>query len=432
MINEILEIASKYVDSAEVYYLESKSTPVHFDVNKLKSMESKEVTGICLRVIKDGKIGFASTTDMDRNKFAQLVKYAVDIAEFGAPVEWNFPSHKLESSSIKMKNAPDIETLVKTGKSMIAEVLDKEPETLNGVTLNYNTSREIIMNSNGVSGHRERDAVSFSLYSQLIRGTDMLGVYDGITTNAPELNYLQLTEKILETLKHSKAIFQVNSKAMPVIFTPKGLNSLLIPLEPALNGKNILQGSSYLTHKLGKKIMDERISIYEDPTKGVYPMTFDDEGSPVGKKAFIENGVLKSFYYDIQTAAEAGTYSTGNGFRGGLSGVNPGVSTLMFEGGDKSFEEMVESIEEGIIVEQVLGAGQGNTLAGEFSLNIALGFMVEKGKIVGRIKDCMIAGNTYDAMNDIRSVESTAHWLSGGTRKFPAILFNKMSVVGKK
>jgi PmbA protein len=405
--------------------------PVNFDVNKLKSIESKEVQGVCLRVIKDGKIGFSSTTDLNPNKFQQLVKYAVDIAEFGAEVDWNFPTHKIESSNIKMKNTPDIDTLVNTGKNIISVVMEKEPETLNGVSLNYNTSREIIMNSNGVSGHRERDAVSFSLVSQLIRGTDILYVYDGITTNAPELNYIQLTDKILDTLKNSKAIFQVNSKAMPVIFTPKGLNSLLIPLEPALNGKSILQGSSYFTGKLGKKIMDERISIYEDPSQGVYPMTFDDEGSPVAKKAFIENGVLKTFYYDIQTAAEADTNPTGNGFRSGLSGVSPGISTLMFGTGKLSFEEMIESIEEGIIVEQVLGAGQGNTLAGEFSLNIALGFMIEKGKIVGRVKDCMIAGNTFDALNDIREIENEAHWLSGGSRKYPAILFNKMSVVGK-
>ena len=199
MINEILGIASKYVDSAEVYYLESKSTPVHFDVNKLKSIETKEVRGVCLRVIKDGKIGFSSTTDMDPNKFNQLVKYAVDIAEFGASVEWNFPTHQIESSNIKMKNTPDIETLVNTGKNIINRVLETEPDTLNDVSLNYNTSREIIMNSNGVSGHRERDAVSFSLVSQLISGTDMLYVYDGVTTNSPELNYLQLTEKILET-----------------------------------------------------------------------------------------------------------------------------------------------------------------------------------------------------------------------------------------
>jgi PmbA protein len=432
MINEILEIASKYVDSAEVYYLESKSTPVNFDVNKLKSIETKEVRGVCLRVIKDGKIGFSSTTDLDSGKFNQLVKNSVEIAEFGAEVGWNFPVHQIDSSRIMMKKTPDVEILVNTGKNIIKEVLEKEPETLNGVSLNYNSSREIILNSNGVSGHRERDAVSFHLVSQLIHGTDILYVYDGVTTNSPELNYLQVTEKVLDKIKHSKAIFQVNSKSMPVIFTPRGLDALLIPIEPALNGKSVLQGSSYFTNKMGKKVMDKRVTIYEDPSMGVYQLNFDDEGSPAAKKTFIENGILKTFYYDIHTAAEAKTQTTGNGFRNGLSSVSPGVSNLIFEKGELTFEEMVESVEEGIIVEQLLGAGQGNTLAGEFSLNISLGFIIEKGKIIGRIKDCMIAGNTFDALNDIRAIESETHWLSGGTKKLPSVMFNNMSVVGKK
>lgn len=431
MINEILEIASQYVDSAEVYYLESTSTPVNFDANKLKSLETKETRGATLRVIKNGKLGMASTTDLDSSKFNQFVKYAVEAAEYGTEVDWNFPSHKIESSSIKMKNPPSVETMIKTGKEMISYVHDKDSETLNGASLNYNHSREIIMNTNGVSGHRERDAVSLSLYSQITKDNDMLGIYDGMSTNSPELNYMELSDRIVGLLKHSKALFQVNSKAMPVIFTPKGFNSILIPIEPALNGKAVLKGSSYFSKKLNKKVMDERITIYEDPIEGISPTYFDDEGVATHKKTYIENGVLKEFFYDIQTASEAKVKSTGNGFRAGLSGVSPSLSNFIFQDGDMSFEEMVASIDEGIIIDQVLGAGQGNTLSGAFSLNISLGFLIEKGKIVGRIKDCMIAGNIFEALNDIKAIDSNPRWLSGGNRKIPAVMFNKMNVISK-
>ncbi|RYX99766.1 hypothetical protein EON78_02705, partial [bacterium] len=162
MINEILEIASQYVDSAEVYYLESTSTPVNFDANKLKSLETKETRGATLRVIKNGKLGISSTTDLDSSRFKQFVKNAVESAEYGAEIDWNFPSHQVESSSIKMPNPPSVEAMVKTGKEMIDYVREKDPETLNGASLNYNSSREIIINTNGISGHRERDAVSLS------------------------------------------------------------------------------------------------------------------------------------------------------------------------------------------------------------------------------------------------------------------------------
>ncbi|MFN8578682.1 MAG: TldD/PmbA family protein [Candidatus Sericytochromatia bacterium] len=431
MINEILEIASKYVDSAEVYYLESSSTPVNFEADKLKSIETKETRGAAIRVIKNGKLGFATTTDLDPNKFEQFVKYAVEAAEFGSEVEWNFPTHNVESSNIKMSKVPSVDLMVKTGKEMIDYVKSKEPESLNGVSLNYNSSREIIMNTNGVSGHRERDAVSMSLYSQITKDNDMLAIYDGVSLNTPELNYIELSDRILDLLKNSKAIFQVSSKAMPVIFTPKAMNSLLIPVEPALNGKSVLKGSSYYTKKLDKKVMDERITIFEDPLQGVTPTYFDDEGVNTSKKVFIENGVLKSFYYDIQTASEAKVKSTGNGFRAGLSGVSPSMSNFIFADGDTTFEEMIASIDEGVIIDQLLGAGQGNTLSGAFSLNIALGFLIEKGKIVGRIKDCMVAGNSFEALNDIKCIEKNPKWLSGGSRKIPAVLFNQMNIVSK-
>ena len=296
MINEILEIASQYVDSAEVYYLESTSTPVNFDANKLKSLETKETRGATLRVIKNGKLGISSTTDLDSSRFKQFVKNAVESAEYGAEIDWNFPSHQVESSSIKMPNPPSVEAMVKTGKEMIDYVREKDPETLNGASLNYNSSREIIINTNGISGHRERDAVSLSLYSQITKDNDMLGIYDGVSTNSPELNYLELSDRILSFLKYSKAIFQVSSKPMPVIFTPKAFNSLLIPVEPALNGKAVLKGSSYFSKKMDKKVMDERITIYENPLEGITPTHFDDEGMATGKKVYIENGVLKSFY----------------------------------------------------------------------------------------------------------------------------------------
>ncbi|MFN4151254.1 MAG: metallopeptidase TldD-related protein, partial [Candidatus Sericytochromatia bacterium] len=312
------------------------------------------------------------------------------------------------------------------------EVKEHEPDAINSASLVYSKSREIIVNTNGVSAHRERDSISLSLMSQLINGNDILYVYDGQTITSPEINYRETLDKVLSTIRNSKALFQVNSKNMPVIFTPRAMSSLLIPLEPALSGKAVLQGSSYFAKKLDSQVMDSRVSIYEDPTQGAYNLNFDDEGIPAFRKPFIENGVLKNFYYDIQTAAEAGVQSTGNGFRSGLSNVSPAISTLVFEGGTKSFDEMVSEIEEGVIVEHVLGAGQGNTLSGAFSVNISLGFLIEKGKIVGRIKDCMVSGNTFESLNNIKEIEKDSHWLPSGTRKYPSIMFNNLNVVSKK
>lgn len=432
MLNEILNIAEKYVDSAEAYYLENNLIPINFESNRLKSIESKETRGISLRVIKNGRLGFSTTTDLDASSFDKLVKNAIEIAEYGPEVGWNFPSHKIESFNLKMENKPSLDYMIKSGENILNAVLDEEKDTLNHVSVNYSSTREIIMNTNGISAHREYDKISLGCYSQLVRDNDIFYVYDGLSLRNPEINYSSLLNKVLFYLKHGRAIFEINTKKLPVIFTDKALGSLLIPFEPALNGKSVLKGSSYFKDKLGTKVFDERLQIYEAPLDGLFPIHFDDEGVPTYKKHFIENGVLKNFYYDIDTAYQEGLSSTGNGFRSGLSEVSPSISSLIIEGGDKSFDEMVSEIDEGILIDGVLGAGQGNTLSGDFSVNISQGYLIDKGKIVGRVKDCMIAGNTFEVFNNIKHIENQSHWSSGGNRKYPSILFNNMNVVSKK
>lgn len=147
-------------------------------------------------------------------------------------------------------------------------------------------------------------------------------------------------------------------------------------------------------------------------------------------------GVVKNFYYDLQTAGKAGTSSTGNGFRRSIAGdyfegqPAPAMTNLQMSPGKDRLEEMIASMDEGIIVDQVMGAGQGNVLTGDFSINVHLGFKVAEGKIVGRVKNTMVSGNTLEALNNIAAVSNRAEW-AYGQYSSPAILFKSMGVAAK-
>jgi PmbA protein len=80
--------------------------------------------------------------------------------------------------------------------------------------------------------------------------------------------------------------------------------------------------------------------------------------------------------------------------------------------GSQSTEALIASMDEGLIVDQVLGAGQSNQLAGEFSVNLALGYKVEQGKIVGRVKNTMVAGSIFEAFRQVE-LGDTAEWVGG-------------------
>jgi PmbA protein len=91
---------------------------------------------------------------------------------------------------------------------------------------------------------------------------------------------------------------------------------------------------------------------------------------------------------------------------------------------------MVADIKEGLVVEYLMGAGQGNTLGGDFSGNVLLGYKIENGKIVGRVKDTMVAGNVYKVLNRVAAIGSETVWV-GGMLQTPPIYFSSVSVSGK-
>jgi len=145
----------------------------------------------------------------------------------------------------------------------------------------------------------------------------------------------------------------------------------------------------------------------------------------------VEAGVIRSFYYDLQTASLAGVEPTGHGRRGLGSLPSPGLSNLIFAAGETSLEEMLAEIKQGLLVDQTMGAWAGNTLAGEFSGNVHLGYLIEDGELVGRVKDTMVAGNVFQALGDVLFVGDDPVWM-GGTVRVPHLCFASLGVASKQ
>jgi len=261
----------------------------------------------------------------------------------------------------------------------------------------------------------------------------MLFVGDHASSCHPILNTRQVTATVVKHLELAKRQAPVASKSMPVVFTPDGFASALVmPLMSAFNGKTVLEGASPIGGRLGEQAFDPRFTLWDDPTVPFRPGSrpCDDEGVLCRKTALVASGVVSHFIYDLQTAGRAKTESTGNGHRGQGGLPSPSINALVFEPGRTSFDDMVKSIKEGLVVEQLMGAGQGNTLGGDFSGNVLLGFKIERGEIVGRVKDTMVSGNVYKLLNNIAAIGSDAKWVGGGLST-PSFCFNNVSVTSR-
>ena len=222
------------------------------------------------------------------------------------------------------------------------------------------------------------------------------------------------------------------AERMPVLFTPHAVSLLLTTFESNTNGKTVQKGASVLTGRIGERVLDSRITMWDDPLVDYAPgsMSVDAEGVPAHRKALFEKGVLRTFIYDLQTAGMVGAHSTGNGVRGYSAAPRPGNSNIRVAPGATPHEEILAGMKRGLLIESALGAGMSNTLAGEYSVNVELGFLVENGEVIGRVKDCMLALNAFDAFNRIRDISAKAEW--HGSVELPWICFESLSVAGRR
>jgi PmbA protein len=108
----------------------------------------------------------------------------------------------------------------------------------------------------------------------------------------------------------------------------------------------------------------------------------------------------------------------------------PSFTNLVMQPGETPLADILAGIDEGILVENVLGLGQGNTISGAFSNPLALAFKIEKGEVIGRVKDLSIAGNIYDLLKNITAVSKEAQWVYS-TFYAPYVLVPEMNVAGK-
>ncbi|OQY40960.1 hypothetical protein B6228_00605 [Candidatus Atribacteria bacterium 4572_76] len=437
-MEKLLQQACKEVDSAELFRVKSKTVPVNFEVNRLKSIDISESEGKALRVINKGKIGFSSSTGSEG--FDLMVEKAAVTSEFGSAASFDFPEEAKRSEKKKINiydrkvEYKSIEEMIKIGEDILGRVRDFNRKLRCDVTIVKDCNEIEYFNSRGGNFSYSKTAIAYSMMVQQIENQDMLMVYSSIESGEDNLEVEELTSEIIENLKWGDKIVPVDSGKMPVIFTPKAALVLILPIISGLNGKMVLKKISPLTSHKNKKLWSDLLTFYSDGTidfaAGSAP--FDDEGIEMKRVSLVEKGEIKNFYYDLQTAGIAGVESTGNGLRAGSqSEPVPSISNLVMEEGKVSFSEMIKDIKEGIIVDQVLGLGQGNIISGAFSNNVQLGYKIEKGKIVGRVKDVMIAGNAIEELKNIAALGDKAKWVSG-KYKFPHIYLKSLSVFTKR
>ena len=181
---------------------------------------------------------------------------------------------------------------------------------------------------------------------------------------------------------------------------------------------DLVQAGSVAGRMLGTRVADERISIVDfahtawGETAPV-PVYVDDEGVEARDAVLIENGVLKGFMHNKESAQRAGVEPDGNA-RGFTFSDEPLIrmrNTAILPGQDK-LEDMVASLEDGYYLCNPSN-GQAD-MTGEFMFGVTMGYEVKNGKRGRALLDTTVSGVAFDMLKTVTQVSDDVTWLSSG------------------
>jgi len=429
MENDILSLAQSRGAQAEVFSSDESRTVVEFRANEFHSEENRQAHGYGLRVVKNGRVGFSSSSDPD--KVGELVQAAVDTAEFGEQCTFDFPgpgpNPTVKTFDNRVIILPALK-MIEWGRELVDAVRARVPGLKLDVALTRTYGETVVANSAGLRKCFSRATLQLSATGLVVSDWPVrISEYENLSSGAaPSIG--SIADRIEERAILARSRARLVTGTYPVIFMPTAVPDLLYPLTVGVNGKQLEKGVSPLIDKTGQQLLDAKITITDNGLRdfGIGSSPFDAEGVPRRRNVLFDRGVFTGFLFDLATAAACRTQSTGSAGRDYTSQPQPGTSDIELAPGDARFEETLAGISEGLLVYDCIGGGQSNVLAGGVALNVSSGFRIGNGKVAGRVKDTLIAGNVYEMFKSVAAVGSAVRDL--GTYRVPFLMFAGLKV----
>jgi TldD protein len=410
--------------------------------------------GAGIRVIRDGRTGYAYSESTDMKHLRAAAQAAARIAEStaGERITAPFTPLKLANYYSKTYTAADFDVFSKKGylKEIHQRLSDGDNRIVQIVGQSSSSlSKIMFFNSLGefYCDERPLTSVTFSaIFSQN-------GVTDNYTCSksfrmgnemfTPTLAD-EIVNEILEAIPTVLEAVRPQGGEMMVVMGAGGSGILLHEaIGHAFEADFNRKGISIFSDKMGEKICSESISIADDATISANrgSLNVDDEGVPGQKTMLITEGILTSYLHDRISARHYKVAPTGNGRRESFRFEPiPRMRATYMENGSASTEDIISSVRKGIYVDKFRN-GQVQIGAGDFTFFVKSGRMIENGRLTHPIKDINVIGNGPRALADILEVASDGRmedgtWTCGKGQQcpvscgMPTVLVKSLTVGG--
>jgi PmbA protein len=429
---------------AEAYLSMSSSTSIDIERGQIVRSIKRSDQGLGVRAVYGQAVGFSYTNTLTDKSVEEAAERAFRAAKASKPDKnWlKLPSPKRfsETRGTYDKRIVDLSSglLVEMASDMLEAVGDYDRRVLavdGGVATSLFST--VVVNSHGVEASDVGTAVGCSMETIARDGSDVTpACYEVDAERVYDLDAVAVgTEAARQAVSSLKAR-KMGSGVFPVIFTQAAFRSLLYyTVINAVKADYVQRERSAFRDKIGEQVASELVTVYDDGRLegGLLTRKFDDEGVPSQKTLVFEKGVLKNFLYDNYAANKAGVESTGNASRSGLASYSSTpvleASNFTFKAGNRTAEELVGEVDDGLIVYGVQGAHSSNPESGEFSVVATPVWKIEGGEVAYAVRDVMLAGVFFDVLRNVSALGSNVRKM--GQLVAPWIRVENVRAVGR-
>ncbi len=432
----------KGLSDCEVYFTSGDVFKIKVFNGEISEYQDSNTHGVSFRGIYNNKIGYSYSEKIDEDVIDILIENVI----FSSSLVENNDKEYIYEGAEKYQEVEVWEKDTSTTQERINLALDIEKYAKEScdcldmitVTLGYGSSLTNIQNSKALD-LREDYSLCYTVIETIIKkdGDTKFSheIWAGKSFN--ELDIYKFVDKCINKTLAKIGSKTVKSGKYKILLTNEVSADFLEIFSSIFSAENVQKGFSILKGELGNNIASEKININDcGIVEGSLSNTsFDSEGVNTSNTKLIENGVLCGYLYNLKTARKNKIEPTGNGYRSTFKG---GISILptnfYIEKGEKSFDEMVQTMENGLIIETLQGQHAGaNAVSCQFSLQ-ATGKLVEGGKIIRPVDDIVISDNFLDMLKNVVEVGDDFEFqLPSGSTSFgsPSLLVENISVAGE-
>jgi TldD protein len=416
--SQILTRALGAGEYADAFYERRVARTFRLQDGKIHEAGVSLVCGVGIRTISGERAGYAYTDDLSLETLLRTARVAALIARDGGaridsveiagePREAPslYPSATSEPGS---DSATYVDLLARA--DVAARASDPRVRTVNAF-VSDEVQEVVIATSAGLYVRDRRPLVALGVQCVAqgsVRGNGFAGdggrsSIDFFATRTPE-----------DIARESARIASVNCEAREApageleVVVGSGSGGVLLheAVGHGLEGDFNRQGTSLYSGRVGERVANELVSIYDD---GNLPgergsLAIDDEGTPGQHKVLVERGVLRGYMQDRLNAGLMGVTSTGSGRRQSFRVLpQPRMCNTYMPPGESTYDEIVGSVKKGIFAASFAG-GQVEISKGDFVFMLAEGYLIEDGKLTTPIRGASLTGNGPEIMNRVTMV----------------------------